>query len=73
MFDLLRLCWLPFAKNFGSRDIQTQNRGCSRDVVTSNDAKMKSWQQVIQMVIILDCNHVLCMASEEEKKREIAN
>lgn len=28
MFDLLRLCWLPFAKNIGSRDTQTQSRGC---------------------------------------------
>ena len=52
-------------------DTQTQNRGCSRDVVTSSDAKMKSWQQLLQMATILDCNHVSCVASEEQK-RDIA-
>ena len=64
MFDLLGLCWLPFVKNIGIRDTQTQTRGCSHDVARSNDAKMKSWQQILQMATILDYNHVSCMASE---------
>ena len=63
--------FLVLAKNIGSRDIQTQNRGCSRDNVTSNDAKMKSWQQIQQMATILDCNYMLRMASEEQKRENL--